>query len=139
MGRPKLYEDRAEKMRAYRARRAGRVVEIDRYRVESMDDRLTRLRASVVAAQEAGSKEAGKIDTITLEDTIEGVIALFDRLRDAMAAQVAAQEGAAAAAPAPVVPARDLVARALKRNVTIPDSEPEVKYTLPKKGRGRAR
>ena len=142
MGRPKLYTDRAEKMRAYRARRSDRKIEVDRPSLESLQERLGRMRAAVRQAQDAGSKEAGRIDTITLEDTIEGITDLFERLAAALVARKAEEaekQVVSGAVVAPVKQVPDRVAAAVKRNVTIPAPEQPKKYDLPKKGRQKAR
>lgn len=81
MGRPKVYADDAEKMKAYRARRAGEFVTVHKRTYEQMQADTRALRAAVVKAAGAGDALAASLPTATGEDVLLALIAHFEGVK----------------------------------------------------------
>lgn len=82
-GRPRLYENAAEKNRAYRARQAERLVLADRLTFEEAHADLRALTEAVREASQAGDPLARALSTITRHDLLHSLAEHFrQRARD---------------------------------------------------------
>lgn len=77
-GRPRLYQNAAEKTRAYREREAQRTVKMDRVTLERIEADLDRLRKAVYAAQERGDPLALSLRTTMETDLLEDLALYFE-------------------------------------------------------------
>jgi hypothetical protein len=77
-GRPRLYQNAAEKTRAYRERQAQRTVQMDRITLEQLEAHLQRLREAVYVAQEKGDPLALSLRTVMITDLLEDLAHHFE-------------------------------------------------------------
>lgn len=77
-GRPRLYQNAAEKTRAYRERQEQQTVTRDRSTLERLEEHIERLRQAVYAAQERGEPLALSLDTITCDDLLADLALYFE-------------------------------------------------------------
>lgn len=77
-GRPRLYQNAAEKTRAYRERQAQRTVKMDRITLEQIETHLKRLREAVYAAQERGDPLALSLRTVMQTDMLADLALYFE-------------------------------------------------------------
>ena len=77
-GRPRLYDTKAEKMRAYRQRLQNTTLLVDRWGFEQTDLLLKRLMDTVHQAQSQGHPLARSLQTKSRFDLLESLIRLFE-------------------------------------------------------------
>ena len=77
-GRPRLYQNAAEKTRAYRERQAQRTVHMDRVTLEQIEAYLKRLREAVYAAQQRGDPLALSLHTTMELDILADLAHYFE-------------------------------------------------------------
>jgi hypothetical protein len=77
-GRPRLYQNAAEKTRAYRERQSQRTVKMDRLTLEQLEMDLDRLRQAVYLAQHRGDTLARSLRTVMLTDLLEDLALYFE-------------------------------------------------------------
>ena len=77
-GRPRLYENAAEKTRAYREREAQRYVMMDRLSLEEIQRDLLRLRLAVFAAQKRDDPLVQSLRTVMMTDLMEDLAIYFE-------------------------------------------------------------
>jgi hypothetical protein len=128
MGRPRMYESDAEKMRAYRARQVGKTVAVDARWYESFLASVEYLMLAVRDAAGAGDELAQGVRAAVPEDVVFDLTKLFEARSVALRA---AQEASGAFGVVGSSPAR----------VSAPDPEgvtgKEGPRRSPKKGRRR--
>lgn len=78
-GRPRLYQNAAEKTRAYRERDAQRNVKMDRATLERLEEDLDRLRQAVYAAQHRGDALAQSLRTAMITNLLTDLALYFER------------------------------------------------------------
>ena len=78
LGRPKRYENGAEKQRAYRRRLAEDMVRVNRRSLETLEAQVERLHGAVVTARRAGHPVAMQVSVFTVGAALEGLAAWFE-------------------------------------------------------------
>jgi hypothetical protein len=77
-GRPRLYQNAAEKTRAYRERDAQNNVKMDRITLARFEEDLDRLRNAVYTAQRRGDPLAQSLRTAMMTDLLVDLAAYFE-------------------------------------------------------------
>jgi hypothetical protein len=76
-GRPKLYNNAAEKTRAYREREAQRTVKMDRVTLDQLEEHLDELRLCVNQAAQRGDPLAQSLRTTMMTDLLADLALYF--------------------------------------------------------------
>jgi len=77
-GRPRMYANAAEKMRAYREKEETRIVLVDRIWFEQTQQDLNRLWHAVHDAQKSGHEIALSLDLRSKTDVLQGLAVYFE-------------------------------------------------------------
>jgi len=77
MSRPKEFDCAASKQAAYRARRAAKLVSVERVALDALHERLERLQSVIVCASRKGSGFASRCHASSIDSMLDNLIDAF--------------------------------------------------------------
>ncbi len=77
MSRPREFDCAASKQAAYRARRAAKLVSVERVALDALHDRLERLQCAILCASRKGSGFASRCHASSIDSMLDNLVDAF--------------------------------------------------------------